>query len=408
MTVWFRAGAVALLLAAASSAAAQVAPEENVGPSLLSQERIAALAPAKRDAWQRYLERSAMGHARDTAAMNAELRALHAATMTKAPYRAPDFRYGEREPVWFASDGALSLVTSVLSWQTPSGGWSKRTDMSHAREPGMAFYSETESWHYTPTFDNGSTTGQLRFLAQMVDATGNPSYAKAFSRGLALIFDAQQPNGCWPQTYPLEGGYHDAVTFNDDVTVLILRVLDDVASGKWEFVTPEERRRAVPAAQAGVSCLVRAQVRVNRRATVWGQQHDPITLEIVPARRYELAGLAGRESASIMKYLMSLPHPDPGVVNAVHAAAAWFEGHAVHGFRYGGYDLTRDSSAGPLWPRLTEISTDRPIFANRDGRKLYDWNQLTDRRSGYGWFGNEPAAALDEYRTWSHTHPRSS
>ena len=45
---------------------------------------------------------------------------------------------------------------------------------------------------------------------------------------------------------------------------------------------------------------------MNGALTVWGQQHDPINLAIVPARKYELAGLAGRESASIMMYLMSL------------------------------------------------------------------------------------------------------
>jgi PelA/Pel-15E family pectate lyase len=46
------------------------------------------------------------------------------------------------------------------------------------------------------------------------------------------------------------------------------------------------------------------------------------------------------------------------------------------------------------------VETDRPIFANRDGVKLYDWNQLTDRRTGYAWFGTEPGSALKKYDKW--------
>jgi PelA/Pel-15E family pectate lyase len=30
------------------------------------------------------------------------------------------------------------------------------------------------------------------------------------------LLAAQFPNGGWPQVWPLEGGYHDAVTFNDN------------------------------------------------------------------------------------------------------------------------------------------------------------------------------------------------
>src|SRR5947209_5649992 len=95
-----------------------------------------------------------------------EMGDVHVAAMKKAPYLAPDFRYGERDSAWLASDSAHMLAESVLSWQTKSGGWSKRTNMWHPRERGMSYYSETDTWHYSPTFDNGATTGQLQFLGR--------------------------------------------------------------------------------------------------------------------------------------------------------------------------------------------------------------------------------------------------
>ena len=40
-------------------------------------------------------------------------------------------------------------------------------------------------------------------------------------------------------------------------------------------------------------------------------------------------------------------------------------------------------------------------MANRDGVKLYDWNKLTDRRSGYAWYTTKPAETLATFKRWS-------
>lgn len=392
--------------AMALPAMAQAIPgQENVGPDLLPASRIAALPAPERAAWMAYVAESERLHTADTAAMNAELRAAKLTQMIKAPYKAPNFEYFDQSEAWFRSDSARLVADAVFTFQTPSGGWSKRTDMTRPRAPGMSYYSETADWHYMPTFDNGATTGQLRFLVRVFAAHPDNRYAVAYHKGLALLLAAQQPNGCWPQTFPLEGGYHDAITFNDDVAVLALTTLDQVSSGRVPLASAGERERASVSARRGVACLVATQVIVGGKRTVWGQQHDPLSLEIVPARKYELAGLAGRESATIMTYLMGLPTPDVQVVEAVHAAAAWFRAHTIRGFRYDAYSLRADATAQPIWARLTEIATDRPIFANRDAIKLYDWDKLTDRRSGYGWFGTEPADALSKYDRWALVHP---
>ena len=62
----------------------------------------------------------------------------------------------------------------------------------------------------------------------------------------------------------------------------------------------------------------------------------------------------------------------------------------MHGLHLRRLRLKNDADAPPLWGRLYEIGTNRVIMANRDGVKLYDWNKLTDRRSGYGWYTTVP------------------
>jgi PelA/Pel-15E family pectate lyase len=76
---------------------------------------------------------------------------------------------------------------------------------------------------------------------------------------------------------------------------------------------------------------------------------------------------------------MELPSPEPRVVTAVHAAGGWLRRVAVMGFEYE-YDtgLRAAPGAGPIWARMYEIETQRPLFSNRDGVRRYDWNELTD------------------------------
>ncbi len=377
---------------------------------MLGESRLAGLPPRQRAAWQRYLSHSRELDRRNRASMAAELRAAGKSSMTTAPY----VHYFTMEPhmtgSWFASDSARRLAANVLTWQTPAGGWSKHVDMrQRGRLPGESYYGESAEWHYMGTFDNDATVTQLRILGGVAAAWrgGNGESAArradlvdAFARGLRYILAAQYPNGCWPQVYPLQGGYHDAVTFNDNVAVNVLRLLRDVGGGRYPFVGTADRRRARGAFHAGLQCVLRSQVLVKGERTVWGQQHDPLTLRPVPARSYELAGLCGRESAWLLDFLMELP-PTPAVVTAVEGGAAWFRAHAIREYAYGPDQVLRpQAGAGPIWARNTEIPSMRPIFANRDGVKLYDWQRLTDRRSGYGWFGVEPAATLEKYESW--------
>jgi PelA/Pel-15E family pectate lyase len=141
----------------------------------------------------------------------------------------------------------------------------------------------------------------------------------------------------------------------------------------------------------GLACLLASQVVVGGKRTVWGQQHDPLPLAPVSARTYELTSLSARESAAVLDFLMALPTPNQRVVEAVYAGAEWLRDRHLRGLRYDHSVLTEDTQAPPLWGRLYEIGTNRVIMANRDGVKLYDWNKLTDRRSGYSWYTTAPA-----------------
>ena len=395
---------------------ALVAPTPVVRPDepieLLDTALIAALAPPERDAWTRYIAASRAKQAAERSAMDAEVRGAGRPQMVQAPYMRQAFEVtGRMTADWFRSDSGRRMAENIISFQTPSGGWSKHVNFAAGpRAQGMSYWGEGVAWRYMGTIDNGSTTGQLLFLAAAHAATGDATYRAAFLRGLGYLLEAQYPNGCYPQVYPLQGGYHDAATFNDDATINVLRIFRDVGRDRYALVPTDVRERVATGLARGIGCLVESQVVVAGKRTAWAQQHHPITLAPVEARTYELVGLSGRESAGIAEFLMSISRPQPEVIEAVHAAVDWLRKTQIHGYVYDfERGLEERPGAGPLWARLYEIGTDRPIFSNRDGVKLYDWNQLTDRRTGYGWFGTEGAAVLKKYdETWAQRYPRQS
>jgi PelA/Pel-15E family pectate lyase len=422
----------ALLGSAAPASAAIIGTNPPAQP--LSLQRIAALPKADQPAWKEYLQRSDRQLLADQAFLHKEMR-QHGLKEIAVP---PEGRFNRllplnRQAEWYGEADARHIADVVVSFQTPAGGWSKNLNMTgNPRAPGMHFAVNnnsrfpgdadfdapiTNGWSYVGTFDNDATIMQLRFLARVISAAGSQPiepYQAAFVRGLDYVFAAQYPNGGWPQVWPLQGGYHDGVTYNDNAYVNILTLLRDVADGTNEmaFVARRERKHATESLQRGLDFLLATQIIVDGRRTAWGQQYDPLTQKPTSARNYEMPSIAAGESAGITLFLMQLPHPDAKVVTAVHAAAAWFEKTGIRdvAYRMSGNDgrlLISAPGNGPIWSRYYEIGTDRPIFGERD-KSIHDTvaEISKERRNGYSWYVDSGRRVLDHYSNWNRRQSR--
>src|SRR5262249_55000860 len=148
----------------------------------------------------------------------------------------------------------------------------------------------------------------VRFLALVHEATGEQRFADAATRGIEYLLAAQYPNGGWPQFYPLKKGYYSHITFNDGAMIGVMNLLRDVAAGKkpFEFVDAGLRARCQTSIDKGLDVILKTQVVVDGKPTVWCAQYDETTLEPAPARAYELISLSGYESAGIVKYLLKI------------------------------------------------------------------------------------------------------
>lgn len=428
-----RPAAIALLLSTSvlTSASGAVIGRNQPAPAL-SVERLGALPLAEQASWKRYLERSDAQARIDRSALAAERRP------DDAPIAPPAGRQGsmrlDKADSWYASAEARHIADVIVSFQTPAGGWSKNQDRTGPlRQRGQHWALDNRgavrpeagpdnfdaprdpSWEYVGTLDNNATITEMRFLAKVAAQTlgkaGEP-YRKSFLKGVRYLLDAQFPNGGWPQVWPLQGGYHDAITFNDSAVSNASELLTQVSRGDFAFVPAKLRVQADTAARKGRKIIVATQIRVDGKLTAWGQQADPFTLEPVSGRNYEPPALASGESADILLYLMSLPDPLPAEVAAVHAGAAWLRSTAIRDKAWtggrsdpAGRRLVDQAGAGPIWARYY-TKAGQPIFGDRDKSLHDDVNGLSlERRNGYAWFGVQPVEALKAYENWAKSHP---
>jgi len=420
---------VALILCTPQQLRAGVIGMSQPAPSI-SQQRIDKLPDPQRVEWTAYLERSHQQEMRDRAALAAERKGL--ATIPPLPreqFNASSVPLN-RDAIWYATAEARHIGDVVVSFQTPGGGWSKNLDMATAaRLPGQSYATNNISrflepddfdtprdpnWNYISTMDNDATNTQIHFLARLSSATpgaAGDAYRASYLRGIGYLLAAQFPNGGWPQVWPLEGGYHDAITYNDNAVTEAATVLTNAASGTsdYAFVPADLRRQASAASARAVDCILATQIVLHGKRTLWAQQHDALTLEPVSGRNFEPAAIATGESADVLLYLMSLDHPSKAVVEAVRAGVEFLKSTTIYGQQWtGGWGSTEGrhlvakAGAGPIWPRYISLTTGKAIFGDRDKTIHDDVNDLLpERRNGYAWFSGGPRRAIDAYAGWN-------
>ena len=288
----------------------------NVVAQSLTQERIDTLPKAQRAAWTAYLKRSEEQMRVDRATLAAELKPGEVAPPQPAEGRG-GFGQGmslRHDEDYYGTAPARHIADVIVSFQTPGGGWSKNMGFAGAlRLPGQPYAANNLNafpdpndfdrpkdphWNYVGTLDNDSTNTELHFLAKIQAHTpgkDGDGYRVSFLKGIHYLLAAQYPNGGFPQVYPLEGGYHDAITFNDNAVSESAETLTDVAEAKgdYAFVPADLRKQAGEAAAKALKCILQSQIVIGGKKTIWPQQEDALTYAPVSARNYEPGALSG-------------------------------------------------------------------------------------------------------------------
>ena len=315
---------------------------------------------------------------------------------------------------WYATEDAKRCAENVLITQKSIGGWAKNKPYHHLlsnKEKNSYIKSKDK---IGATIDNRATTSEIRFLGKVYSHFKEERYKAAFLKGINYLLEAQYENGGWPQFYPLKGGYANHITYNDNAMVDAMLVLNDIYSNSKEFdafqIDNSLKEKARVAFDKGVECILKTQIIVDGKRTVWCAQHDEFTFLPAKARSYELISFSGAESAAIVSLLMNIKAPSNDVKRAINGAITWFDTYKLMGIRVASETdklgrknriVVKDASASPIWARFYDLKTFKPYFCDRDGLKKDKLSAIGyERRNGYSWYTYNPQQVLDAYEQW--------
>lgn len=314
---------------------------------------------------------------------------------------------------FFRTDEAKRIADNVIAYQRVTGGWPKNIAIHRPLGNGLNMILADKKKRNDSTTDNDATILEMTYLAKLYRQVPEERYKKAFLQGVEFMLSGQYENGGWPQFWPENRGYQIHITYNDDAMVQTMQVIRALRDGEAPFdllVDDAMKARLTEAFNKGIECILNTQIVVNGKPTVWCQQHDRETLKPAPARAYELPSYCSMESATIVRLLMELPNPDARIKRAIHGAMKWFDTYKLTGLRYehadrrpGGQNarLVEDAQAKPIWARFYDLKYCEPYVCDRDGLPRRRLEEIgTERRNGYSWYNNRPAALFDMYHTW--------
>lgn len=317
---------------------------------------------------------------------------------------------------WYKTKSALRVLDSILKYQTPWGGWPKNLNFhSGVNKETIA---EIQKSGIGATFDNGATITEIKFLTKVYAQTRDKRCFTAIEKAFNYILKAQYANGGWPQFYPARKGdgasYSSHITFNDDAMLNVMQFLKDLVNQDTFYAslpfTQMQLKQAKLAFDKGLNCILKTQIKVNQKPTVWCAQHDEVSLKPAKARAYELVSFSGQESAGLVLLLMEIPHPTPEIIQSVKGAVNWFKQHEIKGIKLEEFNnkdnvkdlrVVKDTQAPVLWARFYDLATEEPFFCDRDGIKRKTFAELGyNRRVGYRWYTSEPQKVINNYQKW--------
>lgn len=317
---------------------------------------------------------------------------------------------------WYVSKQARNVGDSIVKYQLPSGGWAKNQDWGLG--PDTVYMQDCFRTGIGSTIDNGATCQELRFLAKMYYYTNLIDYRIAFLNGMEFLLKMQYENGGWPQYYPSrgEGHYSNHITFNDNAMVNVMNFLLEVSKNGEPYdmlwLPKDLLERCKNAYDKGVECILKCQIIVDGQPTVWCQQHDEVTFKPAGGRVYELPSFCGTsETANILQVLYAQPNQrDERLIMAIDGAIRWLENHKIEGKAIEHYTnkegkpdirLVDRPGAPDMWARFYDLISGEPMFCGRDGVPHKKVEEIEyERRTGYSWFGTEPAELIKYHSQW--------
>lgn len=300
---------------------------------------------------------------------------------------------GKMGTEWYGSAEAISVADTLVSVQKTNGGWMKNDQfhkLSTSELTARQKLSGDNGRNIHSCFDNYATTQEMRFLAKVYQQTHQQRFLDAFKRALDLIFESGNSlKGGWAQYWPLSSdkfSYQNYITFNDDLMLNMMRILQDISEQKGDFaglVDDATREKCKAQWDKAIECVINCQIDDNGVKAAWCAQHDAADFLPTEGRPHEMPSVSGYESANLLYYLMSINKPSEEIKQSITAAVEWLKSHkykenaTVEDYTNAKGEADRhivEKQGTNLWGRFIQIG-------GESGKKIYQkfYNKLKAR-----------------------------
>lgn len=306
-----------------------------------------------------------------------------------------------------------------------------------------AFY--TVHSHYATSIDDSITTSEIRFLLRVAHVTNIAKYKKSAELGIKYLLNAQYKIGGWPQIYPNKGSYGKYITFNDNAMFNVMKVLEDVISYKFTWLSRDIVEQSREAYWKGIDYIVKAQILIDNKKTGWAQQY--IDYKPAQGRIFEIPSVSTRQTNRILWLLGRVKNPSEHVLDAYINAIGWLKSVKIDGysyekipnpfypgnfslvikedplaprsivkqFNYKPYDWVLKPSSGKkqLWASFYDLEKNIPVFSDWTGKAYYSLSDIQyERRVNYSpwyadWSSNTIGSSWDHWKWKNSLHNKS-
>lgn len=316
-------------------------------------------------------------------------------------------------------EAARETAAGLLRGQFQSGGWHYAIEFDPAARAKLAYrVGGKRNGRNVTTLDDDTTTAALRFLMRLDETLKfeDPKIHEAVEFALRALFQAQYPNGAWPQgytvfpdptqfpvmparypdswpkTWPGSGEYWLRYTFNDGVLANMIATLFEAARIYGAAGRPKDLQKlstqARQAAEKAGGFILVAQMPEPQPA--WAQQYD-FQMQPCWARKFEPPAVTGGESQGALRTLLDLYEEtgDAKYLKPIPTALAY---------------LQRSRLEDGKLARFYELRTNRPLYFTRDYQLTFEDSDLPTH---YGFKVADDTAAIERrYRQVQETPTR--
>jgi PelA/Pel-15E family pectate lyase len=200
------------------------------------------------------------------------------------------------------------------------------------------------------TFQSGMFVSFIKIIIEQFFKTKNTDLLLSIHKTIdyLIYISSEYDNGGVPLYFPKldDENWKYNISFKNGNYINYLRTIEFLLNSDNLLQYIDNKINSLKNAyKKSLNLLLKLQINVNDKKTIWSQYYDKNTLLPMGGNNNEPMGLCSLESAQILLYLMDFETPTNNIKNAIISGCEWFKNYKITGwiqvFEKKSFDLSK-------------------------------------------------------------------